>query len=48
MADDANFEEVYNIERHLLNVACTRARDHLLVTGITPVSEFVDNFFRGS
>ena len=28
-------------ERHLLYVACTRARDHLLVTGAEPVSEFV-------
>jgi ATP-dependent exoDNAse (exonuclease V) beta subunit len=27
----------------LLYVACTRARDHLLVTGIEPVSEFVDD-----
>jgi hypothetical protein len=26
----------------------TRARDHLLVTGITPVSEFVDDFLKGS
>ncbi len=25
----------YNTERHLLYVACTRARDHLLVTGST-------------
>jgi ATP-dependent exoDNAse (exonuclease V) beta subunit len=27
-------EEVYDTERHLLYIACTRARDHLLVTGI--------------
>ena len=45
---DADLEEVYNTERHLLYVACTRARDHLLVTGITPVSEFVDDFLKGS
>ena len=32
VADDADLEEVYNTERHLLYVACTRARDHLLVT----------------
>jgi len=44
VADDADLEEVYNTERHLLYVACTRARDHLLVTGITPVSEFIDDF----
>ena len=29
VADDADLEEVYNTERHLLYVACTRARDHL-------------------
>ena len=40
VADDADLEEVYNTERHLLYVACTRARDHLLVTGVEPASEF--------
>ena len=34
-------EEVYNTERHLLYVACTRAGDYLLVSGVEPVSEFV-------
>jgi ATP-dependent exoDNAse (exonuclease V) beta subunit len=34
--DDADLEEVHNTERHLLYVACTRARDHLLITGSTP------------
>jgi superfamily I DNA/RNA helicase len=43
VADDADLEEVYNTERHLLYVACTRARDHLLVTGVTPASEFLDD-----
>jgi superfamily I DNA/RNA helicase len=42
-ADDSDLEEVYNTERHLLYVACTRARDRLLVTGVTPVSEFLDD-----
>ncbi len=42
-ADDSDLEEVYNTERHLLYVACTRARDYLLVTGATPVSEFLDD-----
>jgi len=28
VADDAELEDVYNTERHLLYVACTRARDH--------------------
>ena len=30
-------------ERHLLYVACTRARDHLLVTSVEPASEFLDD-----
>ena len=37
-------KEVYDTERHLLYVACTRARDHLLVTGVDPASEFLDDF----
>lgn len=41
--DEADLEEVYNTERNLLYVACTRARDHLLVTGVEPVSEFLDD-----
>ena len=43
VADTADLEDVYNTERHLLYVACTRARDHLLVTGVTPGSEFLDD-----
>jgi UvrD-like helicase C-terminal domain/AAA domain len=43
VGDDADLEEVYNSERHLLYVACTRARDHLLVTGVNPASEFLDD-----
>lgn len=43
VADDADLEEVYNTERHLLYVACTRARDQLLVTGVEPASEFLDD-----
>jgi superfamily I DNA/RNA helicase/mRNA-degrading endonuclease RelE of RelBE toxin-antitoxin system len=43
VADDADLEEVYNTERHLLYVACTRARDHLLVTSVNPASEFLDD-----
>ena len=43
VSDDADLEEVYNTERHLLYVACTRARDHLLVTGVDPASEFLDD-----
>jgi superfamily I DNA/RNA helicase len=43
VADDADLEEVYNTERHLLYVACTRARDHLLITSVDPASEFLDD-----
>jgi superfamily I DNA/RNA helicase len=42
-ADDSDLEEVYNTGRHLLYVACTRARDQLLVTGVKPTSEFLDD-----
>jgi superfamily I DNA/RNA helicase len=41
VADEADLEDIYNTERHLLYVACTRARDHLLVTGVEPASEFL-------
>lgn len=43
VADEVELEEVYVTERHLLYVACTRARDHLLVTGVKPASEFLDD-----
>lgn len=43
VGDDADLQEVYETERHLLYVACTRARDHLLVSGVSPVSEFLDD-----
>ena len=43
VADDAALEEVYNTERHLLYVACTRARDDLWVSGVDPVSEFLND-----
>ena len=43
VADDTDLEEVYNTERHLLYVACTRARDHLIVTSVDPASEFLDD-----
>jgi superfamily I DNA/RNA helicase len=43
VADDADLEEVYNTERHLLYVACTRARDQLIVTSVDPPSEFLDD-----
>ena len=46
VADEADLEDTYGTERHLLYVACTRARDHLLVTGVKPASEFLDDLER--
>jgi len=43
VGDDADLQEIYETERHLLYVACTRARDHLLVTSVAPASEFLDD-----
>ena len=41
--DEGELEEVYNTERNLLYVACTRARDYLLVTSGNGASEFLDD-----
>ena len=41
--DDADLQEVYDTERHLLYVACTQARDHLYVWGVEPASEFLED-----
>lgn len=43
VGDTADLQEIYETERHLLYVACTRARDHLLVTSVSPASEFLDD-----
>lgn len=43
VADEADLKEVYDTERHLLYVACTRARDRLRVSGVEPVSEFLSD-----
>jgi superfamily I DNA/RNA helicase len=39
--DEAELEDVYETERHLLYVAATRARDRLIVIGVKPGSEFL-------
>lgn len=44
VGDDADLQEVYATERQLLYVACTRARDYLLVSGVNPAAEFLDDF----
>jgi len=46
VTDNSDLEEVYNTERHLLYVACTRARDFLLITGVDPASEFLDDMLK--
>ena len=46
-ADEAELDEIYETERRLLYVACTRAREHLLVTGVLPASEYLVDFNAG-
>lgn len=48
VGDEAELEEVYTSERHLFYVAITRARDFLIVTGVTPGSEFMGDLRPGS
>lgn len=43
VTDDSDLEEVYRTERHLLYVACTRARDNLLISSGGEPSEFLDD-----
>lgn len=40
-ADDAEMDDIYETERRLLYVACTRARDRLMVSGVKPASEYL-------
>ena len=41
----AGLEEIYDTERNLLYVACTRARDYLLVTSAGTPSELLLDMF---
>ena len=43
-ADEAELDDIYETERRLLYVACTRAREYLLLTGVTPASEYLADF----
>ncbi len=43
VADETELDDVYETERHLFYVACTRPRDRLLISGVRPVSEFVQD-----
>lgn len=40
-ADEVELDDVYATERQLFYVACTRARDRLMVSGLEPGSEFI-------
>ncbi len=40
-ADEAELDDVYETERRLLYVACTRAREHLVLTCTRPGSEYL-------
>jgi superfamily I DNA/RNA helicase len=42
-ADEGELDDIYGTERQLLYVACTRARDRLLITGTAPGSEFLQD-----
>ena len=44
-ADETEMDEVYETERHLFYVACTRARDRLLISCVVPGSEFIRDIF---
>jgi superfamily I DNA/RNA helicase len=44
VGEDGELQEVYDTERQLRYVACTRARDRLFVSGVRPASEFLDDF----
>jgi superfamily I DNA/RNA helicase len=44
VADESELDEVHDTERNLFYVACTRARDRLLVSGVKPASEFLADF----
>ena len=43
VADEVELDDVYETERQLFYVACTRARDHLMVTATSPASDFLDD-----
>ena len=48
VSDMADLEDVYETERHLLYVACTRSRDHLLISSVNPSSEFLCDLLRAN
>lgn len=47
VACEDELDEAFEAERHLFYVACTRARDRLLISGVEPGSEFFEDFLDG-
>jgi len=45
-ADDVELTEIFNTERQLLYVACTRARDQLHISAVQPESEFLQDLMQ--
>jgi hypothetical protein len=45
--DETALEEIFSTERHLLYIACTRARERLIISGQTPISEFLRDLVDG-
>lgn len=43
VTDQNDLDDVLNTERHLLYVACTRARDQLMLSSVDPASEFLED-----
>lgn len=43
VTDESDLEDAYQTERHLLYVAITRAREYLLITGLIPGSEYLED-----
>lgn len=43
MGDLTDPEAIQETERHLLYVAATRARDRLMLSGVSPGPEFLDD-----
>ncbi len=43
IGDDQAMKEVEDTERHLLYVACTRARDELVITSAGTGSDYLDD-----
>ena len=48
VTDETDLQEVYETERHLLYVACTRVRDWLWVSGVSTGAEFIVDLRHGA